>query len=313
MEAPAMRRATIFVLSDNRSGSTLLDQCLGGHPQIVSLGEVHWLDAYLAQDRAIYDPAHDLLCTCGKAVTECPFWTSVERALGRPLGSLALRQRFTRSRRGNPTLNAIKHVPRRIVKNHARLYRFQCVRNVFGGSRLARDCMDLYDAVSAVTGRPFCVDSSKTPHRFRDVYAQDPARTVAIVLCRDYRAVVHSKMKRGLALALAASGWRLRMQQIRALTDDLPESRVFRVAYESFCAAPERELARLSDFLRIGFDRAMLQRAAVGMHHIGGSPSKFDPGRIHIAIDRSHENQFSPAQLAEMHRIVGKEAVRWGY
>ena len=52
-----MRRTSILVLSDNRSGSTLLDQCLGAHPNVVSLGEVHWLRAYVRQDRTIYNPA----------------------------------------------------------------------------------------------------------------------------------------------------------------------------------------------------------------------------------------------------------------
>src|SRR5262245_47931937 len=93
-----MRKATIFVLSDVRSGSTLLDQCLGGHPDIVSLGEVHWLAAYLAQDRGIYDPDHPLVCSCGLPVAECPFWESVQRALGKPLDSLVLRQNLKRSR-----------------------------------------------------------------------------------------------------------------------------------------------------------------------------------------------------------------------
>src|SRR4029450_4883694 len=97
-----VRRATIFVLSDNRSGSTLLDQCLGSHTQIVSLGEVHWLDAYLTQDRRIYNPSHELLCTCGVPLTECPFWNSVERALERPLITLKLSQRLNRTRSGHP-------------------------------------------------------------------------------------------------------------------------------------------------------------------------------------------------------------------
>ena len=71
------RRAAIFVLSDVRSGSTLLDQCLGAHKQIASLGEVHWLPAYAAQDRSKYNPVHELVCTCGKAIDKCVFWTAV--------------------------------------------------------------------------------------------------------------------------------------------------------------------------------------------------------------------------------------------
>ena len=83
-----MRRATIFVLSDVRSGSTLLDQCLGAHSDVVSLGELHWLRAYVLQDRSIYDPAHPLVCSCGATVPECDFWRSVAAEVGRPLESL---------------------------------------------------------------------------------------------------------------------------------------------------------------------------------------------------------------------------------
>src|SRR5262245_62978859 len=87
---PPMRRAAIFVLSDVRSGSTLLDQCLGAHAAIFSLGEVHWLSAYLSENRAIYNPAHALVCTCGKRVAECAFWSSTADALGRRLEDLTL-------------------------------------------------------------------------------------------------------------------------------------------------------------------------------------------------------------------------------
>jgi len=200
-----------------------------------------------------------------------------------------------------------------LLKDHAWLYRLSPVRAIFGGPRLARDCIDLYDAVATATGRPYCVDSSKTPYRFRDVNALDPQRTVAIVLSRDYRAVVHSKMKHGQTLEYAAMGWRLRMKQIRVLTGDLPESRIFRMSYESFCDAPTDELARFSRFLGIGFDSAMLRRASEDIHHIGGSPSKFDPGRKGILRDRSHESRFAPAELRQMQSLIGKEAGRWGY
>ena len=36
----------VYIMSDNRSGSTLLDQLLGAHESVTSLGEVHHLPAY---------------------------------------------------------------------------------------------------------------------------------------------------------------------------------------------------------------------------------------------------------------------------
>jgi hypothetical protein len=308
-----MRRATIFVLSDVRSGSTLLDQCLGGHPAIVSLGEVHWLAAYLAQDRNVYDPEHPLVCSCGLPVGDCPFWESVQRALGRPLDSLRLRHDLKRSRRGSRQIAAFKHIPQRLIKTQPRLYRYSAVRSLFPGRRLARDCIALYDAVSATTGRPFSVDSSKSPYRFRDVYGFDPGRTVAIALSRDYRAVVHSRIRHGQSMHMAALGWRRRMRQIMVLTKDLPADRVMRLTYETFCEDPRAALNRICSFLGIEFAESMLQRATENVHHIGGSPSKFDPGRIQIALDRSHVGQFSATELRTIQRLVGDAAAEWGY
>jgi hypothetical protein len=308
-----MRRATIFVLSDVRSGSTLLDQCLGAHPEIVSLGEVHWLAAYLTQDRNVYDPEHPLVCSCGLPVADCPFWEGVQRALGRPLDSLQLRHNLKRSMRGNRRIAALKNLPQRLIKVQPRLYRCSAVRSLFNGRRIARDCTALYNSVSVATGRPFSVDSSKSPYRFRDVYGLDKARTVAIALSRDYMAVVHSRIRHGQSMHMAALGWRRRMRQITVLTKGLPADRVMRLTYESFCEDPRAALERICDFLGIEFAESMLQRATENVHHIGGSPSKFDPGRIQISLDRSHVGQFSASELRTIQRLVGSEAAEWGY
>ena len=308
-----MRLGTIFVLSDVRSGSTLVDQCLGAHPSIISLGEVHWLTTYLSQDRGLYNPAHPLKCSCGKPVRHCGFWNSVEQCLGRPLTSLRLRQSLKRSRREHKLFFTMRYLPRRLVKRRPSLYRFLPIRFMFDGRSLARDCVALYDAVAAATGRPYCVDSSKSPFRFYDVYREDPKRTIAIALARDYRAVVHSKMKRGQSMRSAAAGWRRKMLQIESLTRGLPASHVFRLTYESLCMNPRHELERVCKFLGIEFKEAMLQPTTANLHHIGGSPSKFDPTRMKISIDRSHEDKFDSDTLRLMRQLVGEIADQWGY
>lgn len=309
----AMRRAAVFVLSDVRSGSTLLDQCLGAHADIFSLGEVHWLAAYVLRDRGIYDPAHPLICSCGESVGECPFWTAVAGALGRPLESLQLRTRFTSPKSARRARLSLRRLPRRLLQTTPDLFRHKAVQWIYGGPALARDSVDLFNAVSAVTGRPFCVDSSKSAFRFRAVYDLEPEKTLAVVLARDYRAVVHSKMKRGVRLEAAALGWRKKMRQLEALTRDLPADRVHLLKYESLCDDPRGELSRLSAFLGVEFSDEMLQRPTENVHHIGGSPSKFDSSRTSISLDRSYENGFRADQLTLLRRLTGDVAERWGY
>ena len=308
-----MKRAAVFVLSDVRSGSTLLDLCLGAHPSVVSLGEVHWLPAYVSQDRTVYDPIHSLLCTCGKQIRDCSFWRQVQTSLRRPLESLDLRLNFTtRDIRGSQR-SIIGILPRRLVEVYPSLFRSMTLQWLYGCNRMARDCTALYDAVAAATGRPYCVDSSKSPLRFRALNDRDPARTLAIVLVRDYRAVVHSKMKRGQSLEAAAKGWRTRMAQIEALTGDVPLSRVHVLRYEALCEQPKEELVRLCQFLNLEFSESMLQRSTNNVHHIGGSPSKFDSSRVSISLDRSYEERFRPDELAKIRKLVGRAAGRWGY
>lgn len=301
------------MLSDVRSGSTLLDQCLGAHPQIASLGEVHWLPAYVSQDRKLYDPEHPLVCSCGRAVAECPFWRGVAAQLGRPLGSLRLHSKHETDGTGRRAAPSRTWPARQLLRHFPVLFRNGAVRGLLGGQALARESIALFDAVAKATGRPLCVDSSKSPLRFRSVHALQPDRTFAIVLSRDYRAVVHSKMKRGARLAVAAAGWRRKMQQIAELTDDLPPDRVYRLKYEELCEDPRLHLSRLCSFLGVEFAEAMVERPSDDVHHIGGSPSKFDPSRTRIELDRSHADRFEGPELEQLRKLVGREAARWGY
>jgi hypothetical protein len=121
-------------------------------------------------------------------------------------------------------------------------------------------------------------------------------------------------MKRGEPLEAAAGGWRAAMEQIEALTADLPAGHVHHIKYEALCEAPRVELGRLCEFLGIEFEDAMLRRPErTNLHHIGGSPSKFDKSRHEIVLDRTYEGAFSPADVDRMRRIVGNEARRWSY
>jgi Sulfotransferase family len=304
---------TVFILSDVRSGSTLLDQCLGAHPKVVSLGEVHWLAAYVTDDRTLYDPDHPLVCSCRARVSDCPFWTSVAARLGRPLESLQLRSGVKPAKKRPLQRPQSNRAVQRLLRAVPHLSRFRAVRSQIGADALARDLRDLYEAVAAVTGCAICVDSSKSAFRFRALHDLNPARSLAIVLTRDYRAVVHSKMKRGLTLEAAALGWKRKMREIDALTRDLPWTTVHRISYESLCENPNRELREICEFLKIEFSEEMLTRPRAEVHHIGGSPSKFDESRSRIVLDRSHVDRFDAADRSCLRKIVGKTATKWGY
>ena len=294
-----------YILSNNRSGSTLLDQLLGGHPRIMSLGEVHHLAAYALQDRKLYDPEHPLDCSCGKSVSTCSFWQAVTARLGRPLDSLRYHLRF---------LGPDGEVGfRRTIKRTPAMVRNPFLSRFLGSHRLGSDSFALFDAIAEVAGVDYVVDSSKGVYRYRALYNFSNSRVFGIVLVRDYRGVVYSKMKRGRTLEATAREWAARLNQMEMLTRGVPDDRLLRVKYEDLCRDPRAELTRICDFLGLEFADTMLSRPAEEVHHIGGSPSKFDPARRAIRLDESYREKFTDQQLSKMREIVGSAAVLWGY
>jgi hypothetical protein len=145
------------------------------------------------------------------------------------------------------------------------------------------------------------------------LFDRHPDRTKAIILHRDYRAVVYSKMKRGASLEAAASTWAEKVNIIDKLTTDLPEDALLQLRYEELCSDPAREIRRACRFVGLDFEESMLARPAEGIHDLGGSPSKFQAGRRSIEFDNEYMNAFSKKQLEDMRRMVGAAAELGGY
>jgi len=79
----------VYILSPTRSGSTFLQFLLGGHSEIVGIGEVsHVLREYCKTTSSSKITSH---CTCGMQPGLCPFWGSVLK----DLSSLSLQAGFT--------------------------------------------------------------------------------------------------------------------------------------------------------------------------------------------------------------------------
>ena len=304
----------VYIMSDNRSGSTLLDQLLGAHESVVSLGEVHHLRAYALQDRSLYNPVHPLECYCGNVVDECSFWRNVEQRLGRPFGTLVLKPRFFGWSDGALTfLQRIRNRLRGFVGRNPQIVLSAPISKLLNGPRVAQDSFALFDAIFDQTTATNLIDSSKSPFRFRMLYDDQPDRMCAIMLGRDYRGTVHSYVKRGQDVEASTRSWVLRMRQIEQLTADIPKDQLIRVRYEDLCADPRAELTRICQFLKLEFSENLLSRPSDDVHHLGGSPSKFDPGRQKISLDQSYLDAFTVGQLATMKDIVGETAADWGY
>jgi hypothetical protein len=69
----------VYILSPARSGSTFLQFLLGGHEQIIPLGEVsHVLQEYCRTRSSLTATGH---CSCGSLRQSCPFWGAILKKL----------------------------------------------------------------------------------------------------------------------------------------------------------------------------------------------------------------------------------------
>jgi hypothetical protein len=65
----------IYIISDRRSGSTLLENILSKSAETVSIGELAMLKGHIAKDGP--GELWDWNCSCGKPIMQCEFWSKV--------------------------------------------------------------------------------------------------------------------------------------------------------------------------------------------------------------------------------------------
>lgn len=307
----------IYIAGDNRSGSTMLDMMLAGHTQITSIGEAHQLKAYVTEDTKYYEQtdgekSHKMICYCGKRISKCDFWNSVEASLGRPLGDLDLKLFFLRSDLKGTSLYFMKKLSWVLINAMPNLYKNNLMQKVLGGERTAYDSVELFRAVHNVAKTRYVLDSSKNPHRMYSLYKILGSRMKVILLCRDYKGTIYSKMKRGVPMWKAALQWKWTVQQMEAYAQDMHQEDIIRLRYEDICTRTRDVMQQVCAFLGLQYEEALEKRNHEQLHHLGGSPSKYEKNNV-IKLDTGYEKIFSMSERRILYRIVKREAQIWGY
>jgi hypothetical protein len=111
----------------------------------------------------------------------------------------------------------------------------------------------------------------------------------------------------------AVTKWRRGVERIEEMVRDIAPDEVFRLTYEDMCRDPAGTVRRVWEFLDLSDFTIPLTRTIKGMHHISGSPSKFDPNRQEIRHDDSFVDAFDAAQLRYLKAMAQPYALKWGY
>jgi hypothetical protein len=311
-EGRSDRVRVLYIGGLGRSGSTLLDRMLGQIPGNFSAGEIRDL-----WHRGIQE---NLLCGCGLPFSECPFWTEVgQRAYG-----------------GWDRLDVAEIMRLKdSVDRHSRLPLLvkpelwpPFKRRI---DRYASILAPLYDAIHAVGGTRFIIDSSKAPST-AFVLRRVPNVDLAMVhLVRDSRGVAFSwskKVKRpdspaGVMYmhqyhpARIGMRWITRNAQMELL-GRLGVPRVL-ARYESVIENPARELRRILTELDRPVSDGELDFVKDGVvdlaanHTVMGNPVRMHVGPLPLRLDEQWRSAMNPRQSEIVTLLTRPGLRRYGY
>jgi hypothetical protein len=285
----------LFIVGPTRSGSTLVSRVLNEFTGVVAVGEVVSLDVAfescraqkLGRDSSIEFVGNDTperaarrfsgLCGCLLPLTDCPVWSSVERAVfGQPPDYS--RWSWYDSR---PSLRAF-------ARNGVEGWQ----ANV--GRGLAPVAESIYAELARVTGARVLVDDSKTPLFGHFLCSQPWAEVIPVRLVRDPRATAASwaraKPYPGMLgghfpthpAHVSAVDWMKRV----VLADRLFKGRGPVVRFEDFVEDPLQVATRLIE--STGIDSVAPTSVAERTMHFGenhiiaGNPDKLERGDVEI-------------------------------
>ena len=285
----------IFIASASRSGSTLLDQILGHAEGACSVGELRRLNDFANLNfEFIRDPANQKGCTCGKKISECPFWSEVEAHSG-----LALATDHFSSQLGALDRALFKAVfffmGSSITKWISSFYKPFQVEITVG-----ENCFKIYEAIARLTGSRLIVDSSKQIHQFIILKVARPNQVKLLALIRDGRAVAKSVIRAERlnhfgngkyaahphqAFKAAIRYWVNSNLQILGFYLRTPKHERLWVNYEKFCGEPNEFRERILRQFSSDHSSPIHRLSSRTSHNIGGSPSRFSFSLDKIALD----------------------------
>jgi len=240
-----IKKKILYIAGYGRSGSTLLDQLLGGLSGFFSTGQLSdiWLSGMIQNSK----------CSCGYTFDCCDTWKNI------------ISKTFAGTDNINPTdiLKLQKHVDKSFF-----LYWINSVSrlNLKTNKGLSASFFtyvnlvnNLYEAIYSVTGCNVIIDSSKTPSFLYAISNFENFNIYVIHLVRDPRAVAYSWMRNKPFMPplttnptktsiYSATQWAFTNVQVEMLCKSLPIKYLI-LRYEDFIRNPDEYLKYIVNFL----------------------------------------------------------------
>jgi hypothetical protein len=281
-----MNTNVVYICSDVRSGSTLLDMLLGRHPLIASVGELHHLHDYLNGTYYRQKTKEDK-CTCGKTLYECSFWNKI---------IVQYKSDYNKDAKSIPTklpvyLSSIRQFffDFFIAAIHVnKLKKKISKKNKYAEYSIVTDNkFKIYSVINDVHKTSFVVDSSKKIEGLKFLLARSKQPVKTIFLTRDLRAIAYSKFKRKAGSRLSFVMLLTMLFHIRLFLaiKTVPRHQRLIVKYEDMVADPKKIMKRIFLFLGLNNSSEIDIESYYESHVIGGSPHRLSNRNLKIFTD----------------------------
>lgn len=305
MESPLV----VYIIGDNRSGSTLLDYLLSSHPDAVSVGEVHHLHGHYCKTGT--GKLWNWKCSCANDVRTCIFWSKIIEDIS------FSKTNFTKFK--NPILkNSLFYRS----KNKNKLIRTLDEKFDDQGKAIAKTRWKIYKSVQRISGKSLIIDSSKSALEAYFLYKYRQGDIKFILLERNIWEVAYSKLTRVQGLSteikefydikehsiykyLVSSYNVLKKNQsiFNIIQKKSNETIIKEVKYLNLTTNTKKEIDRLCSFLKTSSFNppSKTNQNDIPQHILGGSRSRND--KKLIKPDKRWKSYFKAKPLAY---ILGK-------
>ncbi len=264
------KTTVIYIISDRRSGSTLLENMLSKSEEVVSVGELAMLKGHIDKQGPGF--FWDWNCSCGKPVLECEFWSKVLQNIYDENFQSKTKWPFKSSK-----ITVASFFPKSACKT---LWRFINTKRNFDTIGILNE---VYKSVSKVSSKKIIVDSSKDPMQALAISKCKDVDTKFIWLTRDVRAITVSKLKRAKANKSSDKGGLRTLYSTlffkklcAAALNCLKDHTTLKISYEALAANPQKELDNICARFGLKNFEAPSYMELMNDHTIGGTPTRFE-------------------------------------
>ncbi len=305
----------IYIVSIGHSGSTLLESILGAHSQVTTSGEIQiWP----------HEIQHDTMpCACGKAISECEFWSELKvrvNPLEQPYPQINL---FREKHNAGHTIR-LSEIGKFRNKTNSRKQLLDIQQYALNNLAIYREFCHLMEEKNGKQIK-WIVDSSKDPYRLLWLVKSDLFNIKVLHVIKNPRAFVYSMLKRIpkedktkihsqiYESARQSFKWSFENYLASLIANNFLSAHEYRlVRYETMASKPEVFFVDLFEFLDIDFEQeALTDFRKKAMHTIAGNPMRYRKDGIKLDEAWKKDLQSYNAFVADVMSFTTKS--RYGY